>query len=92
MIVFSLTLEATLYAARNLKLPVYWNVSVAMVIEAPRNLDSRGASMMVVGLMTSRRDRCNLRGCSIVQEAEEIAANDTTQRDVRGDHGVGVRA
>jgi len=44
-----------------LKLPVYWKVSVAMVIDAPRSLESLGASMMVVGRMTSRNDRDNVR-------------------------------
>src|SRR6185312_548048 len=40
---------ATLYAARSLKLPVYWNVSLARTTVAPSRSLSRGASMKVVG-------------------------------------------
>src|SRR5262245_18955251 len=43
------TFSATLYAARNLKLPVRWNVSVARNTTTPRWAASRGASTNVVG-------------------------------------------
>src|SRR5678815_838796 len=43
------TFSATLYAARNLKLPVRWKVSVARKTSTPRCAPSRGASTIVVG-------------------------------------------
>src|SRR5438045_9569865 len=44
-----LTFDATLYAARNLKLPVYWSVSLASTRSTPSFFEMRGASAMVVG-------------------------------------------
>ena len=44
-----LTLDATLYAARNLKLPVYCSVSLANTTSTPSFFDRRGASTIVVG-------------------------------------------
>src|SRR3990172_573315 len=48
------TFAATLYAARNLKLPVCWNVSLAIVRSRPSFFCRRRASMSVVGRKNCR--------------------------------------
>src|SRR5690606_14151972 len=47
------TVDATLYAARNLKLPVCWNASLTIVRSTPSRSESRGAEIRVVGRPTA---------------------------------------
>jgi hypothetical protein len=51
------TFATTLNAARNLKLPVRWKVSVARTTSSPRCAARRGASSIVVGRGASAASR-----------------------------------
>src|SRR5512143_2992909 len=66
------TFAATLNAARNLKLPVRWNVSLARKTSRPRCAARRGASTMVVGLGES---------ATFAREREDTAAASGTAID-----------
>src|SRR4029453_8466797 len=70
------TFSATLYAARNLKLPVRWNVSVARNTSRPRCAARRGASTMVVG-----RGESEARSACVSSELAAVTARGTAIED-----------